>query len=254
MFISTPVHSIAADSAPRAAGMPMHMPKAAFTIKVLEAPGTAGNSGDLRFSVLRPDGTTVTQFDVEHEKQLHLFSVSDLGAAPPRRFGDFQHLHPDYQGDGTWTLHGYTAARAGATLLFGSFSTGGVDAVANGSIAVGAGAVAPARDESRGYTATVVHTMKMDGAVHAVVQLVRPDGTPVAAVDPYLGAPAHWALFGASGATTAADAAHAHPMGDLTKGTLSFHVMPRAGERYQGWLQFQPKGEALVTVPVDMPA
>lgn len=232
----------------------MPAPATGFVIKVLAAPPIAGQPGDLRFSVLKADGTPVTQFDTEHEKQLHLFSVSDLGVEPPTRFSGFQHLHPEYQGDGTWTLHGYTAARAGTTQLFGDFSTGGVDAVAKAAIAVGAGTPVTPRDEARGYTAKVVSTMRMGDALHAVVQLLGPDGKPVIAVDPFLGAPAHWALFGASGEASSVDAAHAHPMGDLAKGQLSFHVMPRAGERYQGWLQFQPKGGELVTVPVDLPS
>lgn len=236
-------------------GMPGHHDSdSKFTMRVLAAPTVAGNAGDLRFQILDAKGKPVTQYDVLHERQLHLFAVRDTGAAPSSRFTDFQHVHPQFSAaDGTWTLPGFAASSAGSTKLFADFSTGGAAAIAQAAIAVSGTASAPT-DNSGGYSAKIVQSMAIGDAIHAVVQLLGPDGKPVAAVDPFLGAPAHWALFGASSATSAVDVAHAHPMDALKDGKLSFHVETQPHDAYQGWLQFQPAGGKLVTVPLSLPA
>ena len=43
-----------------------------------------------------PGRRTVTAYDVEHEKELHLIVVR-------RDFTGFQHVHPTLGDDGTWT-------------------------------------------------------------------------------------------------------------------------------------------------------
>ena len=49
-----------------------------------------------RFAILGPDGEPLTDYDVEHERRLHLIVVR-------RDFAGFQHVHPEMAPDGTWT-------------------------------------------------------------------------------------------------------------------------------------------------------
>lgn len=87
-------------------------------------------------------------------------------------------------------------------------------------------------------------------ALMATVLLKDAQGRPVNTVDPFLGAPAHWALFGNPPEPQVnVPVAHAHPMG-FGAGKAEFHIeLPESGA-YQGWLQFQPTGQPLVTVPL----
>ena len=56
-----------------------------------------GRPAELRFSIVGADGQAVRDFEVEHEKRMHLIVV--------RRDGEgFQHLHPELGDDGVWRV------------------------------------------------------------------------------------------------------------------------------------------------------
>ncbi len=50
-----------------------------------------------RFRIVGTDGTTVRDFDVEHEKRLHLIVVR-------RDLTRYAHVHPVEQPDGSWAV------------------------------------------------------------------------------------------------------------------------------------------------------
>ena len=62
-----------------------------------------GRETELAFSIVGADGKPVRDFEVEHEKRMHLIVV--------RRDGEgFQHLHPELGSDGIWRVRADVAA------------------------------------------------------------------------------------------------------------------------------------------------
>ena len=87
------------------------------TVRVQTDSVERGRSSDLRFAIVDPDGRPVTDFEVEHEKRMHLIVV--------RRDGQgFQHLHPEMDGDGTWRTR-ITLPDAGSYRIFADFTRHG---------------------------------------------------------------------------------------------------------------------------------
>jgi hypothetical protein len=148
-------------------------------------PGT----GEVAFSIEGPDAEPVTNFDVEHEKQLHLIVVR-------RDHTGFQHLHPRLDHTtGTWTAQaeltpGKWRVFADFTATDGPALVLGTDLLVPGQIEAPAPANETRTDVVDGYTVTV------NGALvpveHSALTLtVSKDGAPVTDLQPYLGAYGH---------------------------------------------------------------
>jgi hypothetical protein len=71
----------------------------------------------LAFRIVDEAGATVRDFDVEHEKRMHLIVAR-------RDLTEFQHLHPDQADDGTWTGR-VRLDEAGSYRLFADFARNG---------------------------------------------------------------------------------------------------------------------------------
>ena len=69
---------------------------AGYTLVTRSATLPAGLS-TFTFEVLRPDGQALTDYEVEHEKELHLIAVRTDGAG-------FQHVHPVRDDAGQWSV------------------------------------------------------------------------------------------------------------------------------------------------------
>lgn len=222
---------------------------APYSMTMITPPPQAGVASSISFRITGADGKPTTDYDVVHEKPLHLFSMRDAGTTGQGRFSDFQHLHPTYAGDGVWTLDNFVAPSSGTNRLVADITVKGTQSWVQGSQVVPG--TTTASPPTSAYAATIVSSMPMGNAIMATVQLTGPDGKPVAAVDPFLGAPAHWALFNTGSKGETIDAAHAHPM-KFANGRLQFHIeLPTSGA-YQGWIQFQPTGASLVTLPLSV--
>jgi len=66
--------------------------------RTLPALVKAGQKASLRFRIIHPGtGEVVRKFEVVHERQYHLFLIS-------QDMEYFQHIHPQEQADGTWTI------------------------------------------------------------------------------------------------------------------------------------------------------
>ena len=72
-----------------------------------------GKSERLAFRIVEDRGATVRDFDVEHEKRMHLIVAR-------RDLTGFQHLHPEQTSDGTWTTD-VALGEAGSYRLFADF-------------------------------------------------------------------------------------------------------------------------------------
>lgn len=72
-----------------------------------------GRPAPLRFSIVGADGRPVRDFQVAHEKRMHLILVRRDGRG-------FQHLHPELGDDGVWRARP-TVAEAGSYRVFADF-------------------------------------------------------------------------------------------------------------------------------------
>ncbi|HEX5107044.1 MAG TPA: heavy metal-binding domain-containing protein [Vicinamibacterales bacterium] len=89
-----------------------------FELTTSPAPVRAGQPAQWRFKVFHPDThRQVTRFERVHEKEYHLFVIS-------QDMEHFEHVHPDEQSDGTWTI-GVTLPKPGYYALLSDFLPAG---------------------------------------------------------------------------------------------------------------------------------
>jgi hypothetical protein len=195
-----------------------------------------GRPTELRFSIVGWDGQAVHDFEVEHDKRMHLIVV--------RRDGQgFQHLHPELDENGVWSVR-LTLREAGSYRVFADFKHDGEARTLAADLAVDGEAdyrplPAPATTAGIGDG----YQVRLDrGALRAGREAelrfgVSRDGEPVR-TEPYLGAGGHLV------ALREGDLAylHVHPAGDSHGGAVSFMTeFPSAGS-YRLYLQFKHEG------------
>jgi hypothetical protein len=184
------------------------------------------------FRIVDTRGATVRGFDTEQGRRMHLIVVR-------RDLTGYQHLHPAQARDGSWTAPLRIPA-AGAYRAFADFQTGGrrhtlgVDLLA-------AGTFAPHRLPAAATTARVEG---YDVGLHEhdsneLRFTVRRGGTPVADLQPYLGARGHLVVL------RAGDLAyeHVHPLGAArAPGEIAFASATPSPGSYRLFLQFRHNG------------
>ena len=206
----------------------------ALADKTLE-PGT----GKIAFTIEGPDAQPVTNFDVEHEKQLHLIVVR-------RDHTGFQHLHPTLdETTGTWTARAQLTP--GAWRVFADFTPADGPALVLGADLLVPGQIeAPAAAEETRTAVVDGYTVTVDGTLapgeHSALELtVSKDGAPVTDLQPYLGAYGHLV------ALREGDLAylHVHPGGEPGDGEtepgpeIEFGAEVPSTGRYHLYLDFQ---------------
>jgi hypothetical protein len=191
----------------------------------------------------------VTDFDVQHEKLMHLFVVSqDLTR--------FAHEHPELAAPGMFRLQ-YRFPAPGRYRVFADVAPKDAGSQVLSAV-VEVGGVAPAPTAPPEADARVQLALP-DGGLRAgrtttvTAALTDRSGKPVTDLEPWLGALAHLLLVNRDGETFA----HAHPderePGVGRDGRVPFLVrLPKAGP-YKGWLQFQ-RGGRVETVEVALEA
>ncbi|MEV7023340.1 hypothetical protein [Kitasatospora sp. NPDC093558] len=161
-----------------------------YTLSLDNAFTTAGAPTDLRFRILGADGRPVTDYQAQHEKELHLIVA-------PRDLSTFQHLHPTRAADGTWSARTDLPA-AGEYRVLADFTPAGVtEGLTLGADLHAAGDLRPAPLPDTGRTVTVDgYTVTLDGDLTPgrpgrLTLSVSRDGRPVTDLQPYLGAYGH---------------------------------------------------------------
>ncbi|HTY41919.1 MAG TPA: hypothetical protein VMH79_08615 [Thermoanaerobaculia bacterium] len=183
----------------------------------------------------------VVDFDVQHEKLMHLFVVSE-------DLTEFAHEHPELSGPGVFRLS-HAFARPGRYRLFVDVAPHGAGSqVLSATVAVG-GSGAPARAATPSAPPTVRAVLELppEGipagrTVTVTAHIHDAKGRPVSDLEPWLGAMGHLLLVHQDAATFA----HAHPddrePGIGKDGRLPFLVrLPKPGS-YKGWLQVKRAG------------
>jgi hypothetical protein len=187
----------------------------------------------LAFRIVDRDGRSVEDFDVEHERAMHVIAVR-------RDLTGYQHVHPRHGGNGRWTVD-IDFPTAGPHRVFADFVTRGESYTLSADVAV-AGHYAP-----RALPAPAATAAAGDGYEVAVVReggerrfTVTKDGRPVDDIEPYLGARGH--LVALADGDLAFE--HVHPKDRATEGReISFDVALRSPGRYRLFLQFKHAGE-----------
>ncbi|MDI9898600.1 hypothetical protein QM716_01890 [Rhodococcus sp. IEGM 1409] len=212
-----------------------------YTLTEVTAPDRAGEPGTLAFRILDSNNKPVVDFDLLHEKKLHLIVVRNDTS-------EFRHVHPSLAADGTWSID-WTWPVAGTYRVFADFDpTDGTQLTLGRNFDV-AGEFAPAPLPAKSATATVDgYTVTLDGdltiAGGPITLSVARDGAPVTDLDPYLGAYGHLV------ALRTGDLAylHVHPEGEPGDGVtapgpdISFHAQAPSEGTYRLFLDFQHEG------------
>ena len=188
-----------------------------------------GRTETLAFRIENARGETVRDFDVEHEKRMHLILAR-------RDLTGFQHLHPEQAADGSWR----TTARideAGSYRLFADFSHDGENQTLATALRVdGAADLQPLPEPATTAVSDGGYDVQLDAGAARPGQeadlrfTITKDGEPVR-TEPYLGAGGHLV------ALREGDMAflHVHPADDGVRFSAEF---PTPG-RYRLFLQFK---------------
>jgi hypothetical protein len=198
-----------------------------------------GRASELSFGIVDAGGRRVRDFEVGHEKRMHLIVVRRDGKG-------FQHLHPELGADGIWRVR-LTLPDAGAYRVFADFKRGGKARTLAADLAVDGDAdygplPAPATtaDAGGGYEVRLDAGRVRAGHDAELRFTVSRDGRTVR-TEPYLGAGGHLV------ALREGDLAylHVHPGGHGDEGhddAVAFaSEFPSAG-RYRLFLQFKHEG------------
>jgi hypothetical protein len=205
---------------------------------------------ELRFSIVDANGEAVRDFEVEHERRMHLIIAR-------RDLTGFQHLHPKMDDDGVWATP-VEIPEAGSYRVFADFKREGEARTLAADLAVDGEVdwkplekpAATAQADS-GYEVRLAGDESVAGGEAELTFTVLKDGEPVA-VEPYLGAGGHLV------ALREGDLAflHVHPLGGEHEGEDSGAHANEAEEggpvrfmtefpsdgRYRLFLQFKHDG------------
>ena len=213
-----------------------------YAFRLADTTAPAGSGVPVAFTIEGPDGSPVTEYDVEHDKELHLIAVR-------RDFSGFQHVHPAMADDGTWTTT--LDLTAGEWRLFADFTATGAEALTLGNDLAVAGSYRPEPAPTADVLTSTVdgYTVTLDGDLTAGAEAkltltVTRDGEPVTDLEPYLGAYGHLV------ALRDGDLAylHVHPEGGPGDGEpepgpdVVFYAEVPSPDRYHLYLDFKHDG------------
>jgi hypothetical protein len=159
-----------------------------LTLELATTHLSPGERGQLRFQIAGEDGRAVRDFEVEHEKRLHLIVVRD-------DLREFQHLHPRMSADGSWATP-ITVQEPGRYRVFADFKHDGQNQTLARTVTVAGAAERlplPARagraTTSDGYTVHLTESSRAGAPLLLSFHVAR-DGQNVELQD-YLGAKGH---------------------------------------------------------------
>lgn len=179
----------------------------------------AGSARPFVFRILAPDGSVLRDYDVEHERRLHLIVAGREPDAP------FLHLHPRQRADGSWSVP-LKLPFAGSYRVFADFTTGGERRTLAIDL-LGTGGPLPYAFWDSTYV------VKLHEQGDRLVFDVRGDTGPVR-TQPYLGAGGHLVVL------REGDLAYIHAHAEEDE--LAFDVPFPSEGRYRLYLQFKVAG------------
>lgn len=220
--------------------------KAAFTFE--NGGAKAEEVTELTINITGKNGEPVNDFEINHEKLLHLIIVNhDLSF--------FNHIHPDYQGEGEFTIE-TTFPEGGEYKLFADFIPSGgsnetlsewvevegeegehTDIIADSSL------IKEVNGKEIELTLSGVKPKEETTLSYNIRDAKTKEG--INNLEPYLGAVGHVVILSAD----AESYLHVHPLDEKASGPVAEFAttFPQSGT-YKIWGQFQHNGE-IITVP-----
>ena len=190
-----------------------------------------GRTRELSFRIVADDGEPVTDFELEHERRMHVIVVR-------RDLTGYQHLHPRMAADGTWSLDMRLDA-PGVYRVYADFDRGDGPVTLATDLTV-AGAYAPRTlPEPDAVATSGRYAVELSESGEDAAFTVTRDGRPVEDIEPYLGARGHLVVL------REGDLAylHVHPEDEATEGReIRFGVEYPSAARYRMFLQFKHEG------------
>ncbi|MDZ5077836.1 heavy-metal-associated domain-containing protein [Nesterenkonia sp. HG001] len=221
-----------------------------YQLTEVNTPTETGTEGELSLAVTGPDAQPVTDFELDHEQEMHLIAVRADGQ-------HFRHVHPERDETGTWSVP-WEWDEAGTYRVFADFvSTDTGEGVTLSTTVQVAGDYDP-NPATETVTEADVHGFDVAvegdfvaGEASQLTMTVSRQGEPVTELEPYLGA------FGHLVALRDGDLAylHVHPHGDApsageTSGPeIVFEATAPTPGRYLLFLDFQIDGQ-VYTAPL----
>ncbi len=232
--------------------------KKTFDVVVTTDPAPeAGKKTTIGFQVVDEGKSRVKDFDVVHEKKLHLLMVS-------KDLSWFAHEHPELLPDGSMKLD-FTFPAGGPHTLYADFKpTGASGQVIQKPIDVKgpARAAVPLTKDDLGKAKTIAgHQVRLKASSLTAGESVKLDflivkgGKPVTDLTPYLGAQGHCVIISQDGSKflhshpddgahdDTGTAPHAHPK---TPGQVTFHTQFPGPGLYKIWGQFQHGSDMVI--------
>lgn len=207
---------------------------------------------EMKVHIAAADGSAVEQFEVNHEKLLHLIVVSE-------DLSYFRHLHPDYEAEGTFAVRTSFPEGGRYKLISDFIPKGATEVTAMEWLEVGEQAQGhedhPHGIEPDSELRQVVEGKAVEFQIDSLVAgesstlsfNVLDAGTkePIKNLEPYLGAVGHVVIL--SEDTEAY--LHVHPLDEDATGPVAqfMTTFPESG-LYKIWGQFQHEGKVF-TVP-----
>jgi hypothetical protein len=192
----------------------------------------AGDAAPFRFLIVDARDRAVTDFEVEHEREMHLIAVR-------RDMRDYQHVHPRLTEDGTWEVD-LRLSDPGSYRVFADFNRGGESHTLGTDVSVpGRFDPRPLPEPSERASTEDGYQVRLAGDGAELRFTVEKDGRELEDIEPYLGARGHLV------ALREGDLAylHVHPESDATEGRdIRFAVEYPSEGRYRLFLQFKHDG------------
>jgi hypothetical protein len=180
----------------------------------------AGRAAPYVFRIIGPDGETVRDFEIEHERRLHLVVAGRAPNAP------FLHLHPKQRADGSWTVP-LELPSAGSYRVYADFTTGG------GRRTLAIDVAAAGRPEAAVGWWDSSYVVKLQERGDRLVFDISGDRGAVE-TEPYLGAGGHLVVL------REGDMAYIHAHAEEDE--LAFEVPFPSEGRYRLYVQFKVAG------------
>ena len=188
----------------------------------------------------------VSQFEIVHEKLIHLFIVSE-------NLEVFAHVHPLLQSDGSFSYQAKLPYPGMYRLLADFYPAGSVPQLAVGTLLVTGisqsviprASLAPKTAENLRVSLHLEPEQPIAGLESKLFFTL----TPQEGLEPYLGAWAH--MLCAS--SDLIDLLHLHPAYGMKQGTVQFNLIFPRPKTYRLWTQFQRQGvvnTVMFTIPV----
>lgn len=188
----------------------------------------------LQFRVVDPRGDAVTQFDVQHERPMHLIVVSN-------DLTQYAHLHPNVSNDGEWTVDLPKLASGDYRVIADTVPSGGPDLNLPFALSVSGSAT----DRAVPEPADVVHVDGLDVELdltpneHGLgAALTVQRAGKVVDPDPYLGARGHLVAISAGDLRYL----HVHPDDEDATRPVSFNIAEPKEGRYRLFFDFSVGG------------